>query len=340
MAFRHARILLVGALSALLVGALPVAAAVPTNDEASGAIALTEGVSVEFNSIDATEAASDPTSCDGSHGAFPGPYFGSVWFSYTATNRDRHLVLNAPTMQGHPDDFLAISFVYALGVDGSRTLVDCTAYGNDAEWDAVPGTTYLIMEAGLSSAVTEEPDFSDRGGHGAIRIDRLAPQDGKHYAWSDSFTYDDCGFRVNGEGYGSGTFALRKGHAGDPTPYLFDNHESHVITTNPANGKWFREDAQGLYRDLKIVNVEGTIYTFTAIDVGRPYTLTDMDGNRVYFDRGLLVHGFTVDTKGDDDLSNDEFIEGTGSVLADHGGHPGFYIEDWCAEVVVPLLGD
>jgi hypothetical protein len=141
MAFRHARIMLVGGVSALLVGALPVAAAVPTNDESSGAIALTAGVSVEFDSSDATEAGSDPTSCDGSHGEFPGPYFGSVWFSYTATNRDRHLVLNAPTMQGHPDDFLAISFVYALGAGGARTLVDCTAYGNDAEWDAVPGTT-------------------------------------------------------------------------------------------------------------------------------------------------------------------------------------------------------
>ena len=36
MAFRHARILFVGVVSALLVGAMPVAAAVPTNDEASG----------------------------------------------------------------------------------------------------------------------------------------------------------------------------------------------------------------------------------------------------------------------------------------------------------------
>ena len=105
-------------------------------------------------------------------------------------------------------------------------------------------------------------------------------------------------------------------------------------------GKWFREDGQGMYKDLKIVNVEGTIYTFEATESGRPYTLTDQDGNRVYFDKGLLVRQFTVDTKGDDNLDNDEFIEGSFSILADHGGHPGFYIEDWCAEVVVPLLGD
>jgi hypothetical protein len=340
MATHRARVLLIAAAGALLVGVPPVAAATPSNDEAAGAIPLTAGVAVTFNSIDATTDPTDPTSCDGSHGTFDGPYSASVWFSYTATKRDRHLVLSAPTMQGYPDDFLAISFVYALGPGGSRTLVDCTAFGNDAQWDAVPGTTYLIMEAGLSSAVTEEPEFSDRGGHGSIRIDRLAPSDGKHYAWYDAFTYDDCGFRVEGSGYGSGMFKLKPGRRGDPTPYYFDNHESHIITTNPANGKWFREDAQGLYKDQKIVNVEGTIYTFTAVDVGRPYTLTDMEGNRVYFDRGRLVHQFSVDTKGDDDLSNDEFIEGSYSTLADNGGHPGFYIEDWCAEVVVPLLGD
>ncbi|HET7828326.1 MAG TPA: hypothetical protein VFL03_02105 [Candidatus Limnocylindrales bacterium] len=342
MAIRRARLLLAAIVGAALVSSVPVASAAspPSNDNAAGAIPLVAGVPAVFNSLDATEAQSDPTSCDGSHGSFDGPYFASVWFSYRATNRDRHLVLNAPTMQGHPDDFLAISFVYAVGAGGSRTLVDCTAFGNDAEWDSVPGTTYLIMEAGLSSAVTEDPDFSDRGGHGTIRIDRLAPQDGKHYAWSDAFTYDDCGFRVEGEGWGNGMFTLKKGRNGDPTPYFFDNYESHFITRNPANGKWFREDGQGMYKDLRIVNVEGTIYTFQAIESGRPYTLTDQDGNRVYFDRGLLVRQFMVDTKGDDDLDNDEFIDGSFSILADRGDHPGFYIEDWCQEVVIPLLGD
>jgi hypothetical protein len=342
MAIRHARFLLAAILAAALAWAVPVASAAsaPANDEASAAIPLVAGVPVTFDSTDATEAPSDPTSCDGSHGSFDGPYFASVWFSYRATNRDRHLVLNAPTMQGHAADFLAISFIYAVGAGGTRTLVDCTAFGNDAEWDAVPGTTYLIMEAGMSSAVTEDPDFSDRGGHGTIRIDRLAPSDGKHYAWSDAFTYDDCGFRVEAVAWGSGMFTLKKGRNGDPTPYFFDNYESHTITTNPANGKWFREDGQGVYKDLKIVHVDGTIYTFQAIEAGRPYTLTDQDGTRVLFDRGLLVRQFTVDTKGDDNLDNDEFIDGSFSILADRGSHPGFYIEDWCQEVVIPLLGD
>lgn len=340
MASRLARALACASIATLLAGVGTVVAAAPANDTPAGAIALTAGVMIEYDSTDATMGAGDPTSCDGSHGAYAGPYYASVWFSYTATSKDRHLLLNAPTMQGRSNDYLAISFIYALGPGGSRTLIDCTAYGNDAEWDAVPGTTYLIMEAGLDTAVTEEPDFSDRGGHGSISIDRLAPADGKHYAWRDAFSYSDCGFQVNGTAWGSGMFKLKAGTAGDPTPRLTDNYENHAITTNPANGKWFREDGQGMYKDLRITNVSGTIYTFVAIETGRPYTLTDQDGNKVYFDRGNLVRQFTVDTKGDDNLDNDEFVDGSFSIIADHGSHDGFNIADWCADVVVPLLGD
>ena len=186
MAFRHARILFVGVVSALLVGAVPVAAAAPTNDEASGATALSAGVSVQFNSIDATETASDPTSCDGSHGSFPGPYFASVWFSYTAANRDRHLVLNAPTHAGPPGrlprDLVRLRARRGRHPDAGRLH----GVRQRRRVGCGPGTTYLIMEAGLSTAVTEEPDFSDRGGHGSIRIDRLAAADDSIYAWSDS----------------------------------------------------------------------------------------------------------------------------------------------------------
>jgi hypothetical protein len=109
------------------------------------------------------------------------------------------LTLSAPTMQGDANDYLAISFVYQKTASG-MTLIDCTAYGNDATWPATPGATYLIMEAGLDSAVTEEPEFSDRGGHGTVAITRSANE--AHYSYIDRFTYDDCGFTVNGQQFG------------------------------------------------------------------------------------------------------------------------------------------
>jgi len=160
-----------------------------------------------------------------------------------------------------------------------------------------------------------------------------------HYSWNDSFTYDDCGLTVEVTGEGSGSFHIRSGKHGDPTPYLSDNYRYQIVSTNPDNGKWFVEEGQGMYRDLKITNVEGTVYTFVAQETGQPYSLTDMDGNKVFFDRGRLQTTFRVDTKGDDDFSNDAFIEGSFELLADNGSHPNWHFDgEWC-DIVNDLLG-
>src|SRR6185369_17178681 len=162
----------------LTATAQAVAAAVPSNDLVSAPTKLALGVAVDYNSADATISASDPTDCDGSHGRWPGPYFASVWFSFTAPSTGQ-LNLSAETTAGTADDYLAISFVYLKTASG-LTLVDCTAFGNDAQWPASKGQTFLIMEAGLSSTVTEDPDFSDKGGHGTITITRSANE--AHYS--------------------------------------------------------------------------------------------------------------------------------------------------------------
>src|SRR5437667_1482511 len=91
---------------ALVLSSVGAASAVgpPSNDEPGGAVPLTPGVSIDFDSSDATAGAADPTDCNGSNGPFPGPYYASVWFSYTATATDRILYVDAPTIQGDPKD--------------------------------------------------------------------------------------------------------------------------------------------------------------------------------------------------------------------------------------------
>jgi hypothetical protein len=327
---------------ALLTGTLatPIAAATPpANDLSSNATPLTLGVSLNFDGTNATESATDPTTCSGSHGDYDGPFFGSVWFSYKAAKNDRTIYLSSPTIQGDAHDYLGITFIYALGAGGSTTLVDCTAFGNDTTWQPVGGTTYLIMEAGLSSSVTDDPGLSDKGGHGTITLFSTA-RNVSHYHYLDAFTYDDCGFKVVGTNENLGTFRLKPGH-NNPTPFWFDNYEWHTITRNPANGKWFREDGQGAYKDVTITKVEGTVYTFVSHQTGQPYTLTDMYGHRVFFDRGNIVTTFQVDTLGDNDPSNDVFVDGSFQVLGIHGPHP-MYVWDgnWCTDIVQPLLGN
>ena len=92
-----------------------------------------------------------------------------------------------------------------------------------------------------------------------------------HYSGTDSFSFDDCGFQIDGVVTFSGLFMLKEGRRGDPTPYLFDNYEYRTVYTNPATGAWFSQSGKGLYKDLKIVNVDGTVYSFEAIEVGRPF---------------------------------------------------------------------
>ena len=164
-----------------------------------------------------------------------------------------------------------------------------------------------------------------------------APLAREHYSGTDSFSFEDCGFLIEGTSTFSGLFMIKEGRGGDVTPYLFDNYASDVVFTNPATGAWFTRHAQGLYKDLRIVNVEGTVYRFEAMEAGQPFVIRDSDGNVVVRDRGRLLTGFTVDTLGDDDLGNDIFIDGSFDVLADNGRHPGFYI-DFC-EIAADLIG-
>jgi hypothetical protein len=164
-----------------------------------------------------------------------------------------------------------------------------------------------------------------------------APLVREHYSGTDSFSFDDCGFLIEGTTTFHGLFMLKEGRRGDPTPYLFDNYDFRDVYTNPATGAWFTRDGSGMYKDLHIVNVEGTVYRFESMEVGQPFVIRDSDGNLVMRDRGGLRFGFTVDTLGDDNLDNDVFIEGTDVLLADNGHHPGYYI-DFC-DLAADLIG-
>jgi hypothetical protein len=161
------------------------------------------------------------------------------------------------------------------------------------------------------------------------------PLESEHYSFRevDNFTVTDCGDPITIDYVieGSGVFKLKQGRRGDPTPYLFDNYSSVESFTNVANGKTATILHQGLYKDLQIEHVEGTIYQFTAIETGRPVVAFGPDGKKLpLFDRGRIRYTFLVDTKGDADLSNDVFL---GDVVDPDvaGPHPIFFGEaDFC----------
>jgi hypothetical protein len=162
------------------------------------------------------------------------------------------------------------------------------------------------------------------------------PLEHEHYSGSDSFTAEDlCGTDWNVDVTFSGNFMLKAGRAGDPTPYFFDNYEYYQVWTD-ANDPSHSviHEGNGLYKDLRITLVEGTIHHFQALEAGQPSVWRSLDGAILFRDRGSIIWEFTVDTKGDDDLDNDEFLDFEGPTVI-RGPHPELTSteEEFCAAI-------
>jgi len=160
------------------------------------------------------------------------------------------------------------------------------------------------------------------------------PLERERYSFQESDTFTDtaCGDEITIDRVAefSGVFMLKAGRAGDPTPYLFDNYSGVETFTNVANLKSATVTSQGLFKDVRIEHVDGTIYQFTAIETGRPIVASGPDGKKLVFDRGRISFTFLVDTQGDADLSNDVFL---GDVVDPNvaGPHPIFFQDvDFC----------
>jgi len=162
-----------------------------------------------------------------------------------------------------------------------------------------------------------------------------APLERENYSGTDSFDFDDCGPLVHNEVSFSGVFMLKAPSGPGAPPRLFDNYEVHEVLT--ANGRTLTVDHNGLYKDMRATLISGTTYRFVAQESGQPFVMRDDTGAVLFRDRGLLRTTFVVDTMGDNDLDNDVFVEGSFELLADHGRHPGFYV-DYC-DVIADYFG-
>jgi hypothetical protein len=169
-------------------------------------------------------------------------------------------------------------------------------------------------------------------GNGAVAF---AGSTTEHYSFSDTYVQEDCGFPVEVTFESSGLYQVKNDGR------ELDNYSWRIVETNPANGKWFVRSGNGMSQDITMTLVEGTIYRFVAIHAGRTFTVWNMDGERLFFDRGLSMFTFLLDTKGDADPSNDEVIEDSVELLRQGGSHDAeayFSEHDWC-EFVQDLIG-
>ena len=155
------------------------------------------------------------------------------------------------------------------------------------------------------------------------------------YSGTDTFFPEDlCGTDWMVEATFSGNFMLKAGRHGSP-PYFFDNYSYTEVWTDLSDpSRMVIHRGNALWRDHHITLVEGTTFHFEVIEAGQPSTWWTVDGELIFRDRGSIVWEFTVDTLGDDDLSNDIFVSDEGPTSI-RGPHPELVSsgEEFCATI-------
>jgi len=140
--------------------------------------------------------------------------------------------------------------------------------------------------------------------------------------YSGTFEVDEmnCGRHQHIEGTFRGVTMLKESQ-GDLPLRLFDNYDIHEVFTED-DGDGYIIDQSGLYSDVRVRHAGGTLYRYTAINVGQVFTIRTLDGKAVQRDRGLLEITFLMDTQGDSDPTNDVFLEDSLRLVREAGKHP------------------
>lgn len=161
------------------------------------------------------------------------------------------------------------------------------------------------------------------------------PLENIHYEFTDSSSFDDCGFTIESQVAGSGHFMVREIEGSDGQAFLgHDNYRYREVLTNPATGAWFVITGHALFKEMTGRQIDGDIWEFTAHEAGQPFVVEDSDGNVVLRDRGRLTFRAVFDTLGDGEPGG-EFIEQELTSIS--GPHPGFFA-DFC-EIATELIG-
>ena len=164
---------------------------------------------------------------------------------------------------------------------------------------------------------------------------QAAPVIHEHYAASESFTTEACGFTLNVENEFSGQFLVREVKGSGGQAYLaMDNYTFRSVQTNADNGKWLVIRGNGTFKEMTATHVEGNVWEFTAMDVGQPFVLEDSSGNVVLRDRGRITYRAVFDTEGDGQPGGILLEE---ELTGINGPHPGLD-SDLCP-VVTELIG-
>ncbi len=131
--------------------------------------------------------------------------------------------------------------------------------------------------------------------------------DRQRYSFTDVSHERTCGRDLTVETTTSGTSMTKSSHGGLPSR-SYDNYNIHEVLTDAA-GEGYIIDLSGLYNEVRVRHVRGSLYRYTAKSVGQVFTIRALDGKAVERNSGLLEITFLLDTKGDSDPGNDVYLD-------------------------------
>jgi hypothetical protein len=162
-----------------------------------------------------------------------------------------------------------------------------------------------------------------------------APLENVHYDLTRTDRFDDCGFTIDSVVTAYGHFMIQEAKGSRGTSLVIhDNYHYREVLTNPSTGAWFVYRGHGLFKDLKAHQLEGTLWEYTAHDVGMPVVVEDSQGNTVLRDRGRVTLRGVFDIAGSGQPEG-ELIES--EITGVSGPHPSLGI-DFCA-LATQLIG-
>ena len=172
------------------------------------------------------------------------------------------------------------------------------------------GLVALIVPAAATAALVSSACLPAQAGV----VDR------QRYSFTDTVHERTCGRDLTVVTTTTGTLTTRSS-PGDAPLRQHDNYNIHEVLTT-ADGEGYDIDQAGLYHEVRVRLVRGTLYRYTAHNVGQVFTIRTLDGTAVERNRGLFEITFLMDTKGDSDPGNDVFLEDSLRLVRDAGKHP------------------
>jgi hypothetical protein len=144
------------------------------------------------------------------------------------------------------------------------------------------------------------------------------PYEHMRYSGTDSFTEEICGLDVTIDVEFRGVLTIRTVKDSDGQAFLaHNNYETVETITNPVTEQQLIITANGVFHEQRATHVSGNLWSFDVLDAGT-LTLTDLDGNRLLRERGVVKIRQLFDTLGDAQPGGELITE---ELLAIHGPH-------------------